>query len=207
MIFPAQNREAATLAAPEPNMTHLEIVSARGLDAATLHARYLDDVFRYALRRIGRREDAEDIAAETFAAAFQGLNQWRGQNQIEPRAWLLGIARRKVADALRRQGRKRETLQNDDFWHHEIEPAPEPALLLARRERHQALRRVLLQLKEEQREVLLLKYVEELSLVEISVVMRRSPAAINSLLQRARASAFRAGCAYFLDHGDEVISQ
>jgi DNA-directed RNA polymerase specialized sigma24 family protein len=45
--------------------------------------------------------------------------------------------------------------------------------------------------------------VEGLSIAEIAVVMRRSPAAVNSLLQRARAAIFRQGAAYFLG-GPEV---
>jgi DNA-directed RNA polymerase specialized sigma24 family protein len=49
------------------------------------------------------------------------------------------------------------------------------------------------ELKEEQREALLLQYVDDLSIAEIAVVMGRSPAAINSLLQRGRASLLRRG--------------
>jgi RNA polymerase sigma factor (sigma-70 family) len=53
-------------------------------------------------------------------------------------------------------------------------------------------------LNADQQEVLLLKYWERLSLAEIGVVMGRSPAAVNSLLQRARAILYREGRTYFL---------
>ena len=49
----------------------------------------------------------------------------------------------------------------------------------------------------------LLRYVEELSVAEIAVIMGRSAAAIDSLLQRARAVLFRLGRAYFVDTNEE----
>src|SRR5207249_1792734 len=74
---------------------------AERLTAADLHARYLADVFHYVLRRVRRIEEAEDITAEVFAAAFVGLPRFRGQ--CPPYLWLLSIARRRIIDARRRQ--------------------------------------------------------------------------------------------------------
>jgi DNA-directed RNA polymerase specialized sigma24 family protein len=59
-------------------------------------------------------------------------------------------------------------------------------------------------LKTEQCEALRLQYWEGLSVNEIAVVMKRSPAAVNSLLQRARKTIFERGKNYFLK--DEVTS-
>jgi len=55
------------------------------------------------------------------------------------------------------------------------------------------------ELHPDQREALLLKYVEGLSAAEVAVTMNRSPSAVNSLLQRARATLFQRGQAYFLN--------
>lgn len=171
-------------------------------DAAALHARYLDDVSRYVSRRVTNREEAEDITVEVFTAAFQGLPRFKGQ--CDPRLWLLGIARRKIADSLRQRQRRRETLTSE-MTEHAAEAddlisgdtTAGPAILAEQREARQAVRRLLQGLKEEQREALLLKYVEGLSINEMAVVMGRSPAAVNSLLQRARATVFRQGQDYF----------
>jgi hypothetical protein len=46
---------------------------AEGATAAGLHERYLNEVFRYVLRRVPQREEAEDITAQVFAAAFEAL--------------------------------------------------------------------------------------------------------------------------------------
>ena len=61
------------------------------------------------------------------------------------------------------------------------------------------LRDLLGQLNADQREALLLHYMEWLSVAEAAVVMGRSPASVKSLLQRARATLHRRGRAYFLD--------
>jgi RNA polymerase sigma factor (sigma-70 family) len=68
---------------------------------------------------------------------------------------------------------------------------------LAQAERNALLRGLIAQLKEEQQEALLLHYADGLSHVEIAVVMERSVAAVNSLLQRARAAIYREGRDYF----------
>src|SRR5687767_11655901 len=105
--FPART-SAGTLAAGERSQMYPASVS---LTAAGLYDRHLRDVYRYVSRRIPRREDAVDITSEVFQAAFRCLNRLRETNN--PRIWLLGIARRKVVDHLRRNGRGREMLDCD----------------------------------------------------------------------------------------------
>lgn len=183
--------------------------TAEALSVTLLHERYLDAVFRYVSRRIARREEAEDVTAEVFASAFEQLPRFR--RDCPPRLWLRGIARRKVADALRRRGRRPETLASEmpvrsagmDRSTDAAAHPETPEAALQRREALRAIREALDALKPEQREALLLQYVEELSIAEIAVVMGRSTGAVNSLLQRARASVFRHGSAYFVG-GDEV---
>jgi RNA polymerase sigma-70 factor (ECF subfamily) len=176
--------------------------------AAVLHERYLNDVFRYVSRRVPRREEAEDITAEVFTAAFVELSRFRGQ--CSPYLWLLGIARRKIVDSLRRRSARPETLASelvpegaDAMSLPEVAVAEGPEELLERAEERRVVRDLVDQLNEDQREALLLQYVEGLSIAEIATVMGRSPAAANSLLQRARAALFRRGQVYFLGDDEE----
>ena len=167
--------------------------------AEALHQRYLADVFAYVARRVSDRQEAEDITAEVFAAAFVALTHQKGPNGPYP--WLLGIARRKIADSHRRQKRREGHVQElaDDL------PAPSadlPEARLARGERQRLIHEMLTNLPADQREALLLHYVEELPQTEIAVVLGRSPAAVNSLLQRARAAVYRQGQAYFLNESE-----
>jgi RNA polymerase sigma-70 factor, ECF subfamily len=177
--------------------------------ASALQERFLTDVYRYVYRRLPHVQEAEDVTAEVFAAAFQALPKFRGSSS--PYAWLLGIARRKIADALRRRSRRKETLVTDfvaddtgsnPFFNVASPEEEGPQATMERTEAHATMRRIVGGLKEEQREALLLQYVEGLAVAEIATVMQRSPQAINSLLQRARASIFREGKGYFLNQSE-----
>ena len=187
------------------------------LTAAQLHECYLEAVYGYVARRVALRQEAEDITAEVFAAAFAPA-RFRG----EFLAWLLGIARRKIADGRRSREKRRETLASEMALTPEetsallenlgaAAPTPEQALHQQEARRH--IRALVDNLRPDQREALLLQYVEELSIVEIAAVMQRSPHAVNSLLQRARANIFREGRAYFLpdttasDYTSEIRQQ
>jgi RNA polymerase sigma-70 factor, ECF subfamily len=176
--------------------------------AAALHERYLEPVFHYVLQRVPRQEEAEDITAEVFAAAFEGLPSFRGQSS--PYLWLLGIARRKIALALRQRAARRETLASElpgeaadgvPTW--DLPAAEGPEAVLARAEARGVVRALIAQLSADQREALLLQHVEQLAVAEIAVVMGRSPASVNSLLQRARAALYRRGRHYFLGSDEE----
>ena len=60
-----------------------------------------DQLFRYALLRLGEREIAEDLVQETFLAAVNGLADFR--REASPMTWLSAILRRKIADHFRRR--------------------------------------------------------------------------------------------------------
>ncbi|HEU4753843.1 MAG TPA: sigma-70 family RNA polymerase sigma factor [Armatimonadota bacterium] len=150
-----------------------------------LQGRCLDRVFAYLLLHSPRREDAEDLTAEVFAAAVASIDRFRGDARIE--TWLIGIARRKLVDAARRRLRRPEVLAADLGEPPEDPPGvAAPDQCLAERERQEAVRRAVLQLPELQREALWLRCVHQLSLAETARVLRRSEDAIKGLLRRAK---------------------
>lgn len=151
-----------------------------------LRERYLDDVYRYVAAFIRPTAEAEDVTMQVFHAALTARKRWKDGE--DPRVWLLGVARRKVADSLRRWYRRRED------W---LDPA-----LQSRGEdvdRAVLLCQVLAQIPKDQAQALVLKYVNGLSTEEIGVAMERSTAAANSLLQRARESFYAKGAPHFID--------
>src|SRR5207237_6476910 len=68
-----------------------------------------------------------------------------------------------------------------------------PEAMVMRAEARRVVRELLAQLNADQREAVLLQYVEGLSVAEIAAVMGRSTGAITSLLHRARATLYRRG--------------
>lgn len=181
--------------------------SAERVTPAELHERYLEDVYRYVVQRVSSIVEAEDITAEVFAAAAAALPRFRGQ--CPPYLWLLSIARRQIALARRRRAVRREMLTSElaggppeaeALWDALVAvEGPEAAFM--RTEARQVLRELIAQLSADQREALLLQYMEELTVAQIAVVMGRSVASVKSLLQRAREALYRRGRAYFL--GDD----
>ena len=69
-----------------------------------LHQRYLADVYTTVARRVTDRQEAEDITAEVFIAAFVALAKQK--HLRHPYPWLLGIARHKIADSHRHSAPK-----------------------------------------------------------------------------------------------------
>ena len=183
---------------PPPLATtwHALFPPAISVPVATLAERYQAEIFRYAVRRVSDSADAEDITADVFAAVLAQPSRVPRTNAPSTddltRAYLIGIARRKVADLLRKRSRHpQEPLSSELALNHSLEESTE------KREGARELRRILDALPADWREVLLLKYVEDLSLKEIAVALGRSEKAINSLLQRARAEARKRGETYF----------
>lgn len=63
-----------------------------------------DALFRYAMSRLGDRNEAEDLVQDTFLAALQAQARFRGASS--PRTWLIGVLRHKLVDHFRRSGRQ-----------------------------------------------------------------------------------------------------
>jgi RNA polymerase sigma factor (sigma-70 family) len=180
-------------------MTHADRITAAGL-----HERYLEDVYRYVWQRVPSVSEAEDITAEVFAAAATGLPRFRGD--CPPYLWLLSIARRQIALARRRCTARRETLASEladaapaaaALWE-ALATAEGPETAVLRAEARQVFDALVAALNSDQREAVMLHYMERLSVAQIAVVMERSPGSVYQLLHRARTTLYRRGRAYFL---------
>lgn len=146
------------------------------IDFAEARARYAGLVFAFVSRRIRPYEDAEDICAQVFVDAYR---HW-GRQKGDPKLWLLGIARRKLADFRRRQ-RPWWTFRDDDA------PMGDAMADMVAEANRREIVAALRGLTKPEREALLLQVLEELTVAEVAAVMGRTPQATNSLLQRARA--------------------
>ncbi len=140
-------------------------------------------VYRYIAARVWTPADAEDLAAETFAAAFLNIHQfrWRG---APFEAWLFRIARSKVVDHGRRMHRL-PTSPLDGPVQARLASSGDPAGHVVRGEQTAQLLRAVRRLSPEQQEVIALRFFAELSVAEVSQVMGRSANAVRQLQFRA----------------------
>jgi RNA polymerase sigma-70 factor (ECF subfamily) len=81
------------------------------LAAAALVRATQSDVWRLCVA-LGDRDNADDLTQETYLRAFGALSRFEGRSTV--RTWLLAIARRVCADAVRSRRRRRLTLVRDD---------------------------------------------------------------------------------------------
>jgi RNA polymerase sigma-70 factor (ECF subfamily) len=146
---------------------------------AGLYRRHVNRVYRYLLVRVGDVHDAQDLTAQTFLAALEGIAGYRGQGGFA--AWLLGIARRKAADHFRRG---RTTLPLEAAAH-VPDPNPLPDAVAEQRLRLERMTRALRGLSPDRAEALSLRVFGGLNAAEVGRVMGRSEAAVRMLVHRA----------------------
>jgi RNA polymerase sigma-70 factor (ECF subfamily) len=145
-----------------------------------LYHRYFEAVYRYHLARSGSAADAEDLTSQTFLAALESLPRYQEDGRFA--AWLFSIARRKLAELYRR----RPVLALDEL----IIPShdPDPLLGLEEQEQRAWLKSRLAGLREDERELLRLRFAARLPFEQIGALIGRSTQAakmaVYRLLQR-----------------------
>lgn len=169
-------------------MTEKELVraAARGDVGAftALVEKYQDRVYRLARRMCPG--EAEDVTQEAFLSVWRALPSFRGDACFA--TWLYRLAANAAIDCLRRAGRERGNVSLDDRELRIDLPdgGPGPQSGAESAELREGLARCLCALKEEHREILLLREVQGLSYGEIASALRLEPGTVKSRLSRAR---------------------
>ena len=135
-------------------------------------------VYAYVVRRVHDRAEAEDVTAEVFRHALTNLKrfEWRG---IPFCAWLYRIAANLLADRWQKSGRE---IPVDS---EKIEAMPVSPAEIEKVERRATLFRLVDTLPAEQRNVIVLRFVEQKSIKEVAREIRKSEGAVKQLQFRA----------------------
>lgn len=158
----------------------MPLVEQANVDQAAFRQMYeshLPALLRYAYYRTGNRMDAEDVVAQVFLKAWESLPTYE-QRGIPFIHWLYRVAGNTIKSRYSRReqpvGLEPEAVAASSVQS-ELELMPERLDLL----------RQLAMLPETQQQVLVLRYVQDLSLIEVARIMERSPNAIKQLAFRA----------------------
>lgn len=143
---------------------------------------YRDQVFRLALRMCGSEADADEVAQEAFLSAWKALPNFRGKSQFS--TWLYQLTTHAAIDLMRREKRQ---IAADITEVSAADPAPSPQQQAEQSEQREIVRDAILQLAPEQREVVVLRFMEELSYEEIGAVLKLPSGTVKSRLNRAKA--------------------
>lgn len=156
----------------------------RGDSAAfgELYDRYVESVFRYVLFRVGDRTLAEDVTSETFLRAFRRITSISYQGR-DVGAWFVTIARNLVLDHVKSSRFRLEVATADPDDGTTVALGPESQVLTQLT--HVELLRCVRQLGDDQRECIVLRFLQGLSVSETALIMGRNEGAIKALQHRA----------------------
>jgi RNA polymerase sigma-70 factor (ECF subfamily) len=156
--------------------------AARDADAfGELYERYVDRIYNYIYYRVGNVHDAEDLTARVFYRALAHIDEYRDRGAPFA-AWLYRIAHNLVANWHRDRSRRHDIRLDEIVGVAGRGDGPEH--LAERSEDARVLLSVIGVLPAERQQLLILKFVEGMSNVEIARVMGRTEGAIKSLYHR-----------------------
>jgi len=156
-------------------------------DFNALYDRYFPRVYSFALARLRNRADTEEVVQETFMAVLRSIDAYRGQSTLL--CWIYGIAKNNVNNHLRRA-------RSHELRVERAEPGmmlgtasldtstPEEQLSLRRYQ--ESVQKLLSNVADWQTEVFWLRHVENLTIGEIALRVRRSNDAVRSSLYRVK---------------------
>ncbi len=149
----------------------------------TIFERFRDRVYSIALYSLGEGGMPEDVLQGVFIKVFQALPTFRFESELG--TWIYRIAINECHDHRRRSKMNLVGLESIIGSDAEIDGAPTPDQKQVERERQVKVRKAIFKMSPKLRDVLILRYVEELSYEEIAVVMQLSPGTVASRLNRA----------------------
>jgi RNA polymerase sigma-70 factor (ECF subfamily) len=157
---------------------------------AELVERYKNSVFAICLRMVGNAQEAEDLSQEAFIRAFNHIDQYDHERKFS--TWLFRIATNLSIDFLRR---RKSNISLDA-----VVPGTEglslnamlpdqtaqPEELVVRKETEEMVQNEIKKLPEKYRSAVVLKYIEDLSLKEISEIMDIPVGTVKTRIHRGR---------------------
>lgn len=166
----------------------VELVKRAKHDAAAfgqLYERHITRIYNYVYYRTGNHHDAEDLTSRVFYRALLHVDEYVDRG-VPFSAWLYRIAHNLVANWHRDHAR-RQILDIDEAQligdAHEL-----PESMTETNERRRVLMTAIRRLPEERQELLILKFVEQMSNAEVGQIMGRTEGAIKSLYHRTLLS-------------------
>jgi RNA polymerase sigma-70 factor (ECF subfamily) len=171
------------------------------LDTAALFAAYRDRIYRYVLRLVRDRAEAEDLTQETFLRAYRRQESLRDPDAVG--GWLYRIATHVCLDRLRQRS-ARVSADGEGAPPLEQTPAPTPPVdeITERNETSVCVQRCLEALPDTYRAVILLYEGHSLTAAEIAALLGLKLTTVKMRLHRARRmlqQVMECGCAVSTD--------
>jgi RNA polymerase sigma-70 factor, ECF subfamily len=165
-----------------PNRQKAETRS-QTLAAEELYRQHHEHIFRFIWSRVYDAQQAEDLTGEVFTRMVANLSGFRDRS-LPFRAWLYRIARNLIIDHQRKESSAASLADVVDHPIAQASPEEQAEATLTLKQVQRALQNI----DPEQREVVELRFLGELSLEEVSLVLNKSIPAVKALQHRGLAS-------------------
>lgn len=165
-----------------PDKTEL-ILRAKAYDPdalGILYERYYQGIYRYVYYRVSDSGLAEDLTSDIFVKMLHGIESYSIQG-VPFSAWLYRIARNRIIDHMRRQPEKTDVSLEEA----RVETIASGETTLENALQRDELLKSVRVLTDDQRQVILLKFIEDLDNATIASVLGKTEGAVKSLQHRA----------------------
>lgn len=154
----------------------------------SIYLKHASLVYNVALSYVQNKEDAEEITQDVFIKVYDKHHDFKGKSSLK--TWIYRITINTSLDYIKAKNRKKRAAfkNRDDDALNYIGDFNHPGVLLENKENLAKLFKAINQLPENQKTVLLLLKVEDLSLKEVAEIMDKSLKAIESIFQRAKTN-------------------
>ena len=140
----------------------------------SLFATHGDSLYRFALHSIGNPEDARDVVQEVFIRVQRSHHSFRGEAQM--RTWLFQIAKNYITDCLRKKRRHDQMLYSIDA---------DSRISYENMDTFLDLKRGIAHLKLAYRQVISLRFIEDLSIEDTARILQWSQGKVRTTQYRA----------------------
>lgn len=164
----------------------IALIDAAKTDPAAfgeLYKRYVERIYNYIYYRTGSAKDAEDLTGRVFFKAMSHIKGYKHMG-LPFSAWLYRIAHNLVANYHRDRSRKKEISLDSVPGRTLPRMDPLPETRVVQSQEVEDLLTMIRDLATNRQELLILKFVDQLSNKEIGQIMRKSEGAIKSLYHR-----------------------
>lgn len=148
-----------------------------------LYEKYGQQIFRFIYWQVSNKEQAEDLNQEVFLKAWKNIEKYQERN-CPFSSWLYRIARNTVIDFYRTQ-KKVYPIEDEIFFSEGNDLRENPKKIAETKIEVERVKKVLNSLPNNQREIIVLKFIEGFSNKEIAKILKKSEGAIRILQYRA----------------------
>ncbi|MDD4761433.1 MAG: RNA polymerase sigma factor [Candidatus Pacebacteria bacterium] len=138
-------------------------------------------IYRFIILKVGNKEESEDITHQVFLSAWQNIKSFRIK-EVPFSSWLYKIAKNKIIDYYRS---KKPVFSIESVDENTLKSSSFPELLTEKSMELEKIRNAMTKITEEQQDVLIMRFIEDLPIKEVAVTLNKSIGAIKLIQFRA----------------------